>query len=104
MARVRWKRAAWAIFQNGGGLDVVRGIHRKGLRVLTYHRFSSAAELEPQCRHIRENYHPVSLPQVDSWLRGGDPLPANSIAVTIDDGYRDAGEVALPVFRAWEIP
>jgi peptidoglycan/xylan/chitin deacetylase (PgdA/CDA1 family) len=69
-----------------------------------YHRFADAAGLESQCRHIRENYSPVSLVQVDAWLRSGDPLPANAIAITVDDGYRDFSKAAYPIFAAWRIP
>ena len=69
-----------------------------------YHRFARPADLDNQCRHIRQNYAPVSLAQVDSWLRCGKPLPLNAIAVTVDDGYRDFAEVAYPVFSAWRIP
>jgi peptidoglycan/xylan/chitin deacetylase (PgdA/CDA1 family) len=98
------KRTVRAAFHSAGGLDVVRWMNRKGLRILMYHRFADAAGLESQCRHIRENYSPVSLVQVDSWLRSGDPLPANAIAITVDDGYRDFSEVAYPIFAAWQIP
>lgn len=98
------RRGARAAFHTLGGLRVVRWMNRKGLRILMYHRFSKTADLENQCRHIRENYSPVSLAQVTSWLRSGDPLPMNAIAITVDDGYRDFGEVAYPVFAAWQIP
>ncbi len=98
------KRGVRAVFHKAGGLRVVRWMNRKGLRILMYHRFSDAAALDRQCRHIRENYAPVSLAQVSSWLRSGDPLPPNSMAVTVDDGYRDFAEVAYPVFLAWHIP
>lgn len=98
------KAAARAIFHQAGGLHVVRWMNRKGLRILMYHRFSNPVDLESQCRHIRQYYAPVSLDQVDRWLGGGDPLPSNAIAVTVDDGYRDFGKVAYPVFCAWGIP
>jgi len=92
------------VFYNAGGLRAARWINRKGVRILMYHRFANAVDLEWQCRHIREFYRPVTLAQVDLWLKSGEPPPANSIAVTIDDGYRDFGEVAYPVFVAWHIP
>jgi peptidoglycan/xylan/chitin deacetylase (PgdA/CDA1 family) len=79
-------------------------MNRKGLRILMYHRFAERADLDNQCRHIRENYSPVALAQVDSWLHSGEPLPLNPIAITVDDGYRDFADVAYPVFFAWRIP
>jgi peptidoglycan/xylan/chitin deacetylase (PgdA/CDA1 family) len=93
-----------AAFHQAGGLRVARWVNRKGLRILMYHRFSDPADLQNQCRHIRENYSPVSLDQVDLWLRSGDALPVNAIAITVDDGYRDFRDVAYPVFAAWQIP
>jgi len=104
VAGVTFKRGARAVFHKAGGLRLVRWMHRKGLRILMYHRFSDSAGLENQCRHIRENYSPVSLAQVDAWLRCGDPLPMNALAVTVDDGYRDFGAVAYSIFAAWRIP
>jgi peptidoglycan/xylan/chitin deacetylase (PgdA/CDA1 family) len=98
------KRAARTAFHKTGGLDLARWLNRKGLRILMYHRFSDAAGLETQCRHIRDHYAPVSLAQVDSWLRSGDPLPPNAIAITVDDGYCDFAAVAYPIFAAWQIP
>lgn len=79
-------------------------MHRRRLRILMYHRFADGAGLDAQCRHIREHYSPVTLAEVDSWLHSGDPLPANAIAITVDDGYRDFRDVAYPVFSAWHIP
>jgi peptidoglycan/xylan/chitin deacetylase (PgdA/CDA1 family) len=98
------RRGLRAAFHQAGGLQLVRWMHRKGLRILMYHRFADSAGLEDQCRHIRENYSPVSLAEVDAWLRTGDPLPLHPIAVTVDDGYCDFAAVAYPVFAAWHIP
>jgi peptidoglycan/xylan/chitin deacetylase (PgdA/CDA1 family) len=70
-----------------------------------YHRFPHGpAALPHQCEHIRRHYHPVSLTDVAESLRGGTPLPANAVAVTVDDGYRDFVTEAHPVFRAYNIP
>jgi peptidoglycan/xylan/chitin deacetylase (PgdA/CDA1 family) len=42
--------------------------------------------------------------QVDSALRGGEPLPRNAVAVTVDDGYRDFFRNSHPVFWEFSIP
>jgi peptidoglycan/xylan/chitin deacetylase (PgdA/CDA1 family) len=104
VAGLTLRRGVRAVFHKAGGLRVARWVHRKGLRILMYHRFADRADLEDQCRHIREYYYPVSLAQVDSWLTSGDPLPVNAMAITVDDGYRDFREVAYAVFAAWQIP
>jgi peptidoglycan/xylan/chitin deacetylase (PgdA/CDA1 family) len=98
------KTLAVAAFHRGGGLHLVRWWHRKGLRILMYHRFSDASALAAQCAHIRRHYHPVPMSQVAFWLKTGEPLRANALAVTIDDGYRDFLTVAHPVFREYGIP
>jgi peptidoglycan/xylan/chitin deacetylase (PgdA/CDA1 family) len=41
---------------------------------------------------------------VGLWLKGTKALPSNSLAVTVDDGYRDVFCNAYPIFRAHEIP
>jgi peptidoglycan/xylan/chitin deacetylase (PgdA/CDA1 family) len=46
----------------------------------------------------------MSFAEMTKHLRGGGPLPTGSLAVTIDDGYRDFFQIAFPVFREYEIP
>ena len=88
-----------------GILAACRALHRRGLRILMYHRFPRGpAALRQQCEHIRRHYHPVSLAEVAESLHGGTPLPANAVAVTVDDGYRDFVTDAHPIFCAYSIP
>jgi peptidoglycan/xylan/chitin deacetylase (PgdA/CDA1 family) len=89
-----------------GGVTLMRSIGRCGVRILLYHRFpaSAKASLEAQCAHLRRHYHVVSLDQVGRWLSNREILPNNSLAVTVDDGYRDFYLTAYPVFRSYGIP
>lgn len=89
-----------------GGLRAMRELGRNGGRIVLYHRFSFAARglLEAQCRHLRTHYNVVGLNQVTGWVRGEASLAPNSIAVTVDDGYRDFYTTAFPVFRKYQIP
>jgi peptidoglycan/xylan/chitin deacetylase (PgdA/CDA1 family) len=98
------KRAARTAFHRTGGLRIARWIHRKGLRILMYHRFPNARGLEEQCRHLRECYCPLSLTEAAERLQSGADLPPNSVAITIDDGYRDFYATAWPVFSAYRLP
>ena len=98
------KRAARAAFHRGGGLRIARWLNRNGLRILMYHRFTDRASLEAQCRHLRECYRPLSMSEAAELLQAGTALPANSVVVTVDDGYRDFFEIAYPVFLAHRIP
>jgi peptidoglycan/xylan/chitin deacetylase (PgdA/CDA1 family) len=94
------KRAARAAFHHTGVLRFARWVNRNGLRILMYHRFPDRAGLEAQCRHLRACYRPLSMSEVADRLKTGEPFPANSAAVTVDDGYRDFLEVAYPIFAA----
>ena len=70
-----------------------------------YHRFSADTQgLKRQCKHIRQYYQPASLQQISESLRAARSLPANALAVTVDDGYRDFLFHGQPVFREYEIP
>ena len=93
-------------FHGGGGLGAARYWNRNKVRILTYHRFPSHLDsaLRAQCDHIRKYYSVVSMDQVARWLRGDQTLPQNALAVTVDDGYRDAFTVAYPIFSEYEIP
>src|SRR5437667_11433043 len=86
-ARGRLHTAVW----KAGGVNLMRRAGRRGVRILLYHRFpaSARASLEAQCAHLRRHYHLVSLDEVAGWLHNADRLPHNSLAVTVDDGYRD---------------
>lgn len=87
-----------------GGLHLLRLLRRKGLRILTYHRFSDAEAWEQQCRHLRDCYQPVTLRSVyERWLKG-QPLPPQCVVVTVDDGYRDFYTHGYPIAKKYGIP
>jgi len=89
------------------------------LRVLTYHRVANPADtpaMDPllvsatpqafreQMVHLKRRYHPVGLSEViDAFLRGA-PLPPRAVHVTVDDAYRDFGEIAWPILKELGIP
>ena len=83
--------------------------------VLCYHRFSAgrstsamevgAANLDAQLRWLRDNgYTVVPLAQVAEHAAGRRALPPRAVAITIDDGYRSALTVALPVLKRYGDP
>jgi peptidoglycan/xylan/chitin deacetylase (PgdA/CDA1 family) len=91
-------------FLRMGGMHAVRYSHRKALRILMYHRFPGKAALEEQCSHFVRHYRLLSMTEAAANLRPGGSIPCNSLAITVDDGYRDFFLVAYPVFRAFRIP
>lgn len=54
---------------------------------------------------VREqNYHPVSLRTLVEHLRQGTPLPDKAVAFTMDDGFYDQAEIAVPIFQEFRVP
>lgn len=52
----------------------------------------------------KHGFNLVSLHQVVEAAQGKGALPGESIAFTIDDGYRDQVEVIAPIFIKYEVP
>jgi peptidoglycan/xylan/chitin deacetylase (PgdA/CDA1 family) len=102
------KQAARTFLHDAGGLIGVRHWNRHSFRILMYHTFPSIPgeheALAKQCAHMVRYYHPVSLTDIHRSLRDGVPLPPNSLAVTVDDGYHDFLTNAYPVFKDYKIP
>ncbi|MGZ4317713.1 MAG: polysaccharide deacetylase family protein [Gaiellaceae bacterium] len=82
-----------------------------GVRILGYHRVSdsphdlsvSPAAFRRQMEHVRaSSAAPIGLEQAFDLL--GSEVPGRYVCVTLDDGYRDNLENAVPVLRELEIP
>lgn len=92
------------------------GTHDSGWRVaraLTYHRFGSARhdpfcvdlrEFDAQMAYLAEHDLAVSLDEFLAFQSGSAALPADSVLVSIDDGFRSTYDAALPVLRHYRIP
>ena len=96
------------------------GVHRAsrllrptGLRVLYYHSVSddpvrssvSPPVFERQMALLREGgFRLVSLTEAVTRLAGPGPVPARSVVVTLDDGFRDNYEQALPALLRHGVP
>ena len=81
------------------------------VKVLMYHRFgrSSAggvdeATLARQAELIVQGHDVVSVDELIRRVKAGEPPRRSTVAVTVDDGYRDFLEVAFPVFERYRIP
>ena len=99
------KRAIRTAIHSSGGLRVFRRRNRAALRILMYHGFpADQSALRKNCEHIRRFYNPVSMAQISAAIHKKSPLPENSVAITVDDGYRDFLLNAFPVFHEFEIP
>jgi len=81
--------------------------------ILCYHRFGTRnsklnvtpAAFEQQMDYLAKNgYTVVTLARVARFLEGKEALPAKSVAITIDDGYRSTYEIAYPVLKKFNFP
>ncbi len=76
-----------------------------------YHRFSQNEELNATSRqtlinhlkYLTKFYKVISLSELNTKLKNGEPIPENSAVITIDDGYRDTFEIALPIFCEFNV-
>jgi len=89
-----------------GAFAPFRWAHRHQALVITYHRFSeceggapiSARAFAEQVRYLAAHYTLVPLSRLAGCLRKRE-IPPRLAAITIDDGYRDAYEIAFPILR-----
>src|SRR3546814_18378451 len=97
-SRLAARAHAWRLLP---ALQTVRGLFRRDLRVLAYHRVrgldpsfafdpelvsASPADFRSQMQHLRDRFHPVSCREIVAALDGGLALPRDAVLVTFDDG------------------
>lgn len=95
------------------------GVYPDGYRtipILCYHRFSQSSDtsdamnlpisrFREQMRFLQSNgYQVIPLYQLSSYLRGEQDIPAKSVVLTADDGYRSFYELAYPVLKEFNYP
>ncbi|MCC6198568.1 MAG: polysaccharide deacetylase family protein [Burkholderiales bacterium] len=92
------------------------GVHVGGYQtvpVLCYHRFGAKpsklnvtpAAFEQQMDFLARNgYTVITMPRLARFLEGKEALPAKSVAITIDDGYRSTYEIAYPILKRHGFP
>jgi peptidoglycan/xylan/chitin deacetylase (PgdA/CDA1 family) len=52
---------------------------------------------------LKRHFRVTPLSEIARALSAGELLPPSTLAITIDDGYRDILTEAFPVFQKWEI-
>jgi peptidoglycan/xylan/chitin deacetylase (PgdA/CDA1 family) len=93
-----------------GGLHFAIWRTRTNFRILTYHRFSPQLypnikqSLARQCQFIKQSFNVLSLTDIALRLESGRALEPRTMAITVDDGYRDFLTDAFPIFRSYGIP
>lgn len=102
-----------------GVLRLAARLRGRGAAVLMYHSvlenpsaaqeslggiIHSRAAFEGQMQLLARKFHPVSLDQVERFVRGAEELPERAVVITFDDGYTDNYEVAMPILDRLGIP
>jgi peptidoglycan/xylan/chitin deacetylase (PgdA/CDA1 family) len=108
------KKKALKLIRMSGAFDLMRMINRRRALILTYHRFCSAGNnydgkttaqaFSEQLEYLKRNYRIVRLSDLVESLSQNNSLPRSLAAITIDDGYRDAYEIAFPLLRKYGVP
>ncbi len=94
-----------------GAFAPFRWAHRGHTLILNYHRFSegengtsiSARAFAEQVEYLSAHYTLASLSEFAGYL-GKQEIPPGLAVITIDDGYRDAYEIAFPILRKHNAP
>ena len=106
------KRKLLTILRRCGVFASFRYLNKTKVLIVTYHRFSklengrstAAAAFAEQLDYLKTYYSVLSLTELESCLNKRKPLPENAAAVTIDDGFHDAYEIAFPLLRERAMP
>ncbi len=100
------------LMQVTGAFTPFRLANRNRALILMYHRFSrqedpsatSARAFGEHLNYLTAHYRLVSLSQIADYLASGQGLPPGLAAITIDDGYQDSYEIALPLLQRYKAP
>jgi len=106
------KQAVLNLMLASGAFAPFRLANRRKALILTYHRFSrsdeesatSARAFAGQLEYLFTHYTIVPLSLLAESLTSGAELAPGTVALTIDDGYRDAYEIAFPILRRYRAP
>ncbi len=104
-----WKDFAVRKAYRLGVFELGRIIHRNKIPILCYHRFATAEsnhgalqprDFEAHLRYLTKRFTLISFKEM-SYVRAGKAQFKNPLILTVDDGYRDFIEVALPLLEKY---
>jgi len=113
------KNLAKRVLLRSGVLRAAAGMRRGSTAILMYHSVTenparhdallggighSREVFRRQMELLAGSYLPLSLDQVNHFVRGDSELPSRSVVVTFDDGYTDNYEIAAPILNEAGVP
>src|SRR5258708_20530121 len=80
--------------------------------ILCYHQFATGRSTDlmvmsrdsftQQMDYLKNNnYHVISLADLQGFLAASKPIPPRSIVLTIDDGFRSTYDIAYPILKSY---
>jgi peptidoglycan/xylan/chitin deacetylase (PgdA/CDA1 family) len=110
--------AVYEIAHRSGFNALMRAANRWRLLVLCYHSVISdsapddprtniavtKSQFESQLSELRRNWTPIKIDDLLAACHDNYELPANSVLVTFDDGFRNNLLCAAPILARYEIP
>lgn len=106
------KHTVMSLMNSAGLFAPFRLASRGKALIMMYHRFSESGEgistpayrFAEQLDYLTQRYRIVTLSEIAAYFEGGKPMPSGLAALTIDDGYRDAYDIAFPILRERKLP
>lgn len=106
------KQQALKLMHLSGAFDLMRWINRRHAVLLTYHRFSEtgdsialrAGAFAAHIEYLVEHYRLVPLSELVPRLASAGHASERLAAITIDDGYADAYQIAMPLLKKHGVP
>ena len=93
------------------------GLYPEGYQVvpvLTYHNFSKtekdamtvmASAFETQMAYLKEHgYRVITLDELYDFIEYKNPIPPQSVLITVDDGWRPFYDIAFPILKKYQYP
>jgi peptidoglycan/xylan/chitin deacetylase (PgdA/CDA1 family) len=80
--------------------------------ILCYHQFTTGRSTDlmvmsrdsftQQMDYLKNNnYHVISLADLQGFLAATTPIPPRSVVITVDDGFRSAYDIAYPILKSY---
>lgn len=83
-----------------------------GIPILCYHSIAESKDNElllspekfkSQLKYLKDNgYTPITMDELNDFLKNNKTIPEKSVVITFDDGYRDNYTTAFPILKEFD--